>query len=199
MRALYFFPLLLALAACGKDEAKPVAATTLSPQYAVPAGAEVTDYKCRADETYTLKSNGLSGQWSDTEEGVEYFWMSANQDVHYALEERNDGKAKKYTVTRGERIDGTYSRRFTSAEYWYLKDTGWTKSTAEIERVVERATGRVVSNRVDGVDRPYYFTFTRSQSGNTTTQVSTHTKPSERSDDLVNVTSYTVSCTFTKR
>lgn len=201
MRTLLFVSLALALSACGSEVKITPVTPVNQPQYNIPNDALVTDYTCESKKVF-IEDNGPVQTLSTTEVGVSRYWTAG--EIKYFFDETSDGKIKTYQESTSRNITNTIFQKNITVEDWELINGSWQKKVEKIERIYEKqgdgSSQKVLSNKVNGVDTPYYWDVkTNDLSEKNYVFIYTHNNPSALNKDTKKFLSYTITCTYTDR
>jgi hypothetical protein len=195
--------LLVFLSACGgKDKSSSSGAlgNTNDPQVTVPANAEVFDYSCNEVREYVLAGDnmvrsveypdfGVSRGWSEGD-----FWMSYDED--------SQGAYKSLTKARQEKISDVQYRSVSEFTDWSLADGQWTKTVRNFDRtwLKEGNLRRNLSNKVNGEEKPYYWTVeTTFIDDKTERTIQRHTNPGVKNEGDIRYTKIELTCSYVRR
>lgn len=201
---LPFFAIALTLlTACGSKSdnggggAGPVVKSTPSGTV-IPANAVISDANCKT--TNVFREAGVEKTTSYEEKSVDYTWEA--DGFAYTYSEDVSGEYSDFTKAKTEKIDETTYRRFLEVETNDYTEGRWVTDRRSIERVIrkEGTQRRVISNRVNGVEQPYYWLSEGWWEGDKKyVWINRHTNPSVRNTSVREYVSVTQTCTTIER
>ena len=196
--------MLVLLVGCGKDDTNSnnlVDNTNQGqkPQIAIPAEATASDFSCEYVAEYVRSSGALVTE-SEPEAGVSYDWQEGNYSVSYSEDSAGGYIALSKTI-RQAISESQYSLTVERTE-WFKNGAQWDKVETHIERVnvKEGNTRRTISNRVNGVETPYYWISEGSYvSDKVYKAVDRHSKPEVKNTGDKSFRKIEQTCTYTDR
>lgn len=190
----------LFLVACGSEkDSQPTLALTEAPQVQVPADAFVESYSCDYFREFT--ENGSSDvRFSYYQEtGTVYSWNENGMSYSYEIEAEDHFR----TLASFYSVELDAQNRFTRIVQtdWEKENGAWVKQERTIERtsVLENGKRVITSNKVNGVETPYYWQNTTENRGKETIITSKHSNPSVLNKNGRSYSKYEVICSYTEK
>lgn len=158
MKFLFICITALVLTACGKDETVSSSGGEIgggqSPQVSVPANAIVSDYKCTDTEEYENQSGAMITE-NFNYSGTTFEWKEGQENLLYSEE----ATYKMLSRSTKHSLSESQYRILSTISSWYLENGAWKKTDHSYDRIwlKEENGRRNVSNKEDGVDKPYFW------------------------------------------